>query len=350
MESPSLPLYDRGLSSSAGVLLPFIVIVAWLALNIGLNFFNKWILSKSVGFTFPIFFTMFHMVASCAGGFILIFAFKGAKVSWAQFSTYKSLIALLSVLFVLNITTNNASLMHLSLSVNQIVKSCVPLPTILLSIAFERDGAGRPRQYSTGIWGSLVVLIGGSILAVYGNPEASPFGLFLVITSTMCVALWSVTSAVLMNSPESGLNSINLTWYGSFFSGPILLCLWFFSPEREPTIRFLQERPKDAAAIIVVGSLAAFAYNIVHFALIKVSSALTSTVMGNVKIVLLIILSIILFERSVLLLNVVGFVVFFLGCSCYSYLAYNAKRRSIDTEARPTETTGLVPTAAAAAK
>ena len=38
------------------------VLSTWLVLNIGLNFFNKEVFSERVGFTFPLFFTMFHMV------------------------------------------------------------------------------------------------------------------------------------------------------------------------------------------------------------------------------------------------------------------------------------------------
>ena len=177
-------------------------------------------------------------------------ASRPARMSRAE---YKWRVVLLSILFVVNISCNNASLVHLSLSVNQIVKSCVPLPTLILSIAFERDAnvrarppaparhpparppstqpsplplccslrphrpraplhtQGRPKSYSCAIFASLLVTVAGSVLAVYGNPEASPFGLVLVIVSTLAVALWSVISAVLLG-PDSGLNSINLTW------------------------------------------------------------------------------------------------------------------------------------------
>tara|TARA_B100000787_G_scaffold145495_1_gene115733 strand:- start:82 stop:321 length:240 start_codon:yes stop_codon:yes gene_type:complete len=44
------------------------VTITWLALNLGLNFFNKWAFTPDddnfdgAGFTFPIFFTMWNMV------------------------------------------------------------------------------------------------------------------------------------------------------------------------------------------------------------------------------------------------------------------------------------------------
>jgi solute carrier family 35 protein E4 len=298
-----------------------------LVLNIGLNFFNKEVFSERVGFTFPLFFTMFHMIASFLGGAILIFVFKAAEVKRTHWTEYKWRVVLLSILFVVNISCNNASLVHLSLSVNQIVKSCVPLPTLILSIAFERDANGRPKSYSCAIFASLLVTVAGSVLAVYGNPEASPFGLVLGIVSTLAVALWSVISAVLLG-PDSGLNSINLTWYASILSGGLLLCLWLVSKEKDATQAYLHERPGTATFIILAGSTCAFAYNLVHFALIKVTSALTSAVAGNLKILLVIILSMIFFEKRVTLLNFSGFAVFFVGVVWYSSVTYRNKMRT----------------------
>jgi len=304
-----------------------VVLVTWLSLNIGLNFFNKEVFSERVGFTFPIFFTMFHMVASFFGGAILIFGFKAGSVTKAHWTDYKYRIMLLSLLFVTNISCNNASLVHLSLSVNQIVKSCVPLPTMILSVAFERDANGQPKSYSKGVIVSLLITVLGSVLAVYGNPEASPFGLALVIISTLAVALWSVMSAMLLG-PDSGLNAISLTWYASIISFVLLFILWLCSSEREAATAYLSSRPGDAALIILVGSSTAFVYNLVHFALIKVTSALTSAVAGNIKILLIIILSMIFFEKQVTILNYSGFAVFLVGVFAYSTFIYRSKMQA----------------------
>merc|ERR1711865_424813 len=83
--------------------------------------------------------------------------------------------------------------------------------------------------------------------------------------------------------------------------------LWLCSSEREAATAYLSSRPGDAALIILVGSSTAFVYNLVHFALIKVTSALTSAVAGNIKILLIIILSMIFFEKQVTILNYSGF-------------------------------------------
>ena len=48
------------------VMVACLVLSAWMVLNLGLNFFNKYVLSPEskggLGFTFPIFFSTFHMV------------------------------------------------------------------------------------------------------------------------------------------------------------------------------------------------------------------------------------------------------------------------------------------------
>ena len=162
---------------------------------------------------------------------------------------------------------------------------------------------------------------------MYGNPEASPFGLALVIISTLAVALWSVISATLLG-PDSGLNSINLTWYASIISFVLLLLLWLCSSEREAAAAYLSSRPATATAIILMGSSTAFVYNLVHFALIKVTSALTSAVAGNIKILLVIILSMIFFEKQVGPLNCTGFGVFFVGVVTYSTFTYRQKMQA----------------------
>ena len=69
-------------------------------------------------------------------------------------------------------------------------------------------------------------------------------------------------------------------------------------------------------------------YNLVHFALIKVTSALTSAVAGNIKILLIIVLSMIFFEKSVTILNYSGFAVFLVGVFAYSTFIYRGKMQA----------------------
>lgn len=54
-------------------------------------------------------------------------------------------------------------------------------------------------------------------------------------------------------------------------------------------------------AIILVGSVNALSYNVVHYLMIQMTSAVTTTVLGEVKIVGLLVLSVLLLGKSCLL-------------------------------------------------
>jgi hypothetical protein len=75
MEAPPVETdFDIGLRR----MVEAFVTITWLALNLGLNFFNKWAFTPDdenfdgAGFTFPIFFTMWNMVASFLGANVLM--------------------------------------------------------------------------------------------------------------------------------------------------------------------------------------------------------------------------------------------------------------------------------------
>ena len=52
--------------------------------------------------------------------------------------------------------------------------------------------------------------------------------------------------------------------------------------------------------IILVGSINALSYNVVHYLMIQMTSAVTTTVLGEVKIIGLLLLSVLLLGRSLM--------------------------------------------------
>lgn len=288
---------------------------AWLFLNCALNFFNKWLFAHT-DFKFPVFFTMFHMVAQFIGSGSLIYFFKAAKIERKHWTEYRGRILLLAMFFVTNIVTNNWSLLHISLSVNQIVKSTLPLPTMVLSLMFES------KSYTVDHWTAVFLIIAGSWAAVWGNPHYTAFGFGLVVTSTFCVAAWTILSALLLGPGDiTGLNSINLSFYGSVPAMFVLLILWSQLEEYNKVIAYMSETPGQGCIYIAIGSCLAFVYNIFHFLLIKYTSTLTSTIAGNMKIILVILISIVFLEKGISTTNAFGMCIFIIGCGAYSYVS-----------------------------
>lgn len=227
-----LPVWIEGAFDTRREQLVFVglLLLGWLTLNVGLHFFSLYAVSERIGFDFPLFYTMWHMIISFGGSSLLIFGFRYAEISWVHWKAYKGQIILLSVLFCISYAANIASLAHLSLSVNLGVSACVPLPTIAFSVAFERDAIGQPIAYPRRVVAAVLVTMAGASVAVANRPEASPFGLVLVIIASLAAALWAVVSATLMK-PETGLGAINLTWYSSFLSALMFLAMWLCSRE-----------------------------------------------------------------------------------------------------------------------
>ena len=140
------------------------VFAAWICLNVGLNYYNNWLMSPppvGIGFSAGLLYTMCHMVAGALGSLILM-AMRPelGKISCTQFLQSKWKLLSLSFLFALSIGTNNLSLAHLGLSVNQVLKSTCAL--FVLIISFFLEG----KRYSfLRIFLILLVVLGTSLSA-----------------------------------------------------------------------------------------------------------------------------------------------------------------------------------------
>ena len=130
---------------TAEFLLVSVVLVVYLSLNVGLNYYNNWLLSPpptGLGFPAPLFYTMCHMIASLLGSSALMACRPELRtLSKEQFWSRKFKLCILSTLFCISIASNNLSLPHIGLSVNQVLKSCTALPVLFLTFwAFNAPG------------------------------------------------------------------------------------------------------------------------------------------------------------------------------------------------------------------
>ena len=106
----------------------------------------------------------------------------------------------------LRIASNNLSLPHIGLSVNQVLKSCTALPVLFL--AFVLEG----KRYSMPKVALIVLIVIGAVIAVpWGTPNADGLGVALSIISTLAIAGKTSLSALLMkDAKKDGLTPIVL--------------------------------------------------------------------------------------------------------------------------------------------
>lgn len=315
------------------------VIFMWMFLNFALNFFNKWAFTKitdgGAGFTFPIFYTMWNTFASFLGANLLMVLVPANRtISWKQFVDNKFALLVFGVVFSSNIVTNNASLVHISLSVNQVIKCLVPIPAIIFSYFIEK------KTYSYPILAAAGVLTFGACMSIpYDSPKVTLLGSVLALWSTAMSGLRPVLTALLLkNSKESGLTPVPLLWYDAAFSTIFLFFAYLVSDETLTVAGYFKDYGYGrGVSILVGGSFMAFAYNIVVFYLVKVTSSLTSVVLANLKTTLIIVIAVLLWDKSISWISVLGFVIFFSGLFAYSYLTFKSRQKSSAT--KPTEAT-----------
>ena len=294
-----------------------IALFAWVALNVTLNVFNKWALSPDAGaFSFPIFYSASHMFMGLLSSSLIMAVLPSRRdLAFSQLQKHGGKLLALSTLTVLNITTSNASLVYIGLSVNQIIKSVGPLPALVLTFFVQK------KRYSWAICVVVLVLVAGAVLAVPLGDDAQSTHYGVLLASISCVAAASKpVVALLLMRGSATLPPLTLLWYDSFFSLWVMAAVWAVSQEREASISYMKEHTATGLTVLGVGSSVAFLYNLSTFYLTFFTSGLTINVIANTKQVILISISAIVIDHITSVTSWVGVAVFTLALATYTYL------------------------------
>lgn len=298
-----------------------VIFVVWFLNNLTINFYNKWLLGKT-DFTFPLTYTTSNKIIGWFASLTILFiSVKTGKGSFPPMSKLQAqfkrpMIHVHGVFTALNIGFNNWSLVFISLSINQLLRSIVPLPTAALSTIFEK------KRFNWQVWGSMAVVCIGAMLASYGSGDANIVGILICLGSVFSGAAWTVVSGMLLQMGEEPLDSLSIL----FCSSPtcILTTLVFaLALESSSLVDWFQDdsRPNVGAMFalyLLTGGTLGFCYDLIHQQFIKVTSSMSMGIAGNAKMVLLIIISMIFFEHPPTLLSIIGIIVGLLGCFWYS--------------------------------
>lgn len=166
-----------------------VVFVVWFASNVAINLYNKWVLAKT-DFHFPLTLSCTNKTVGWLGSLVVLKV--AAMCGTASLPSLDSLLSQFKrplvhahgVTTAINIGLNNWSLVLISITLNQLIRSTVPLPTAVLSTLLEG------RRYSAHVYASMCIVVLGVVLASSGALEASPLGLVLASLSVLSAATW----------------------------------------------------------------------------------------------------------------------------------------------------------------
>lgn len=330
-------------SSYQEVVLTFLL---YAFFNIFLNWWNSWAqqphskefkipivhLSSSPpcgGFTFPFFYSFFHTISSVLGAMVLM-RIRPPASGWptfAQMMEYKCMITPIAACHVVNIGLNNASLVTVSLFVNQVINSLAPFPTMIAEKFFFKQNQSWP------IILSVVVLCTGAAMSIkFDNSTSSQaIGIICVIIATVASALKPVFASIVMKGGDKPKLEPSLILFYEQCVAMVLMgivTIADFPNLKEAIDYFGTELAWEGYMIIIVGSTAAFIYNLSIYYFTRAASALAVMIASNLIKVLLIALS--AMQTGVdTVVQLLGIIIFFFGVCAYAYLSYRKKKKQV---------------------
>ena len=261
-----------------------LVFASWMALNLGLNYYNSLVL-RNTNFRFPFLLTLVNKTIGFFVATTIMYCSKGLpKPQELKADFMRPAVHLNGFLTAMNIGLNNWSLVFISLTLNQVMRSTIPLPTAILSMIFEG------KTFSWQVWASMLLLVVGCALAACGALGSEPVGgIIIALGSILANATWTVTAAILMQSGAKPLDAVSLL----FVSGPtcILTLVVFFCALELPRLVSFNPDPEHPVPppemmLLFLGAAATMAsfYDIVHNQFIKLTSSMNMAIMGNTKV------------------------------------------------------------------
>jgi len=217
-----------------------------------------------------------------------------------------------------NIVLNNVSLVYISLSLNQIIRSSIPVVTAVVSSV--HDACLPTRAELLG----LVILCTGVTMVIGGARthvgEDGTFGIIMCFLGVISGAYMLYTTSKSLSTQHKGGDSGGPSSLEvSFRVAPVtflVLLPAFYGIEKDEAMEYMRGNPWESFWILLCASVVASLYNVIHTELVGHVGPVTTTVLGQVKIVSLMLLSMFVFgERKIFsmdmmwgcVLSVVGF-------------------------------------------
>jgi len=323
----------------------------WTINNISVTLLNK-VCFSIVDFQYPYFLSFVHMACNSLGTQYVFWRIKRddklGTVSnvqkWLGYLVRKDLdetgtkyIRLFSVIFSLNIAVGNVSLSYVSVNFNQVMRSLVPVVTICMGII-----VGRKFTWQRVL--SVLPIVAGVAMACYGDMTFTNVGLFYTVACVIISAL-KVTAAGEMLTGTLKLHPVDLLCHLAPLAMIQCISISFATGEvyailQRPELYLTDIRP---TVVVLLSGIFSFFLNITSLMANKLTSPLTLTIAGNVKQVMMIVISTIIFSTPILPLNGIGIVVVLIGSTIYSCVSLREKSMQLETAEQISRTSSSNP-------
>jgi len=291
--------------------------VVWIAFNLILALLNKW-LFQFEKFTFPIFIILTGVYTTFLLSSVCVFWFKFEEFPKTQLIRENIyFLTFLALSHGMSLALENISIERTSISFNQIIKATTPLLTLAFGYFVEKK-----RYYPAAIFSTFLIAF-GAVLATYKVPSFDTIGLFTSLASEFFGVAKAIASAILLRRGIKPMSMIVL------ISLPATLSIlpMYLQYEHTLLVEFMSMNHHasfDLSIVVAINWFAVF-YNLVTLYLLAFTSAHYFNVVANIKVVVLIVVSMYVFHVRVTPMNAFGMLVSTIGFCTYTYLRFSQR-------------------------
>eukprot|EP00669_Euglena_mutabilis_P005104 TRINITY_DN1647_c0_g1_i2.p1 TRINITY_DN1647_c0_g1~~TRINITY_DN1647_c0_g1_i2.p1 ORF type:complete len:373 (+),score=171.61 TRINITY_DN1647_c0_g1_i2:94-1119(+) len=296
-----------------GVLITYGTIAAWMTSSGAVVLHNKWLMTV-FHFEYPATMTMMHMSFSFCIAFIICKVFKLVALPAITSQQILRAIFPIGACYAIVLVCSNYAYVYLTVAFIQMLKACLPVLVLFVSVAF---GVAKFERHL--LWSILVISI-GVVLVTEGQVDMSLPGLILQSVSLVFESIRLVMIEVLLKQKGIQLNPITTL----FYVAPVtLLCISvpaavFEFDNLDKIVSMVTGNP----LIFLLNCSLAFLLNLAVFLIIGKTSALTMNIAGISKDIIVIGISTVMFAAPLYMKSIVGFGIVIVGVSLYNWVKY----------------------------
>jgi len=288
-----------------------IAILVWYAFNGGTVILNKFLFMDSVGFRFPMTLTLLHLgTGYLLSSLLLTFVMTDIGINPITLEQYSADKLKFAILFVSNIILGNIALKYITVSFMQTVKSMTPFFTTLFQFLIMGT------RFTPTAVVSLVPVVFGVMLATAQELSFDLTGFAAAMIGCVVQATQIVyASRLLGDGKMDPFNTVRFI-FPPALAGLIPLILLTEASRIVEWARSDKGSP-EAIALLALSSTVAFCLNLSTFQLLKVISGVAYSVAGNLKVVVVIVVSIAIFRNPISPVGALGCAITVAGCTWF---------------------------------